>query len=121
MTKKRKTATNRGESKTIKNLDEARKLQSFREELPAALRDDILNGTTAEDLMKKYETIAVARLIQILQTETDSGKALGAAKEVLDRIQGKPTQKQEVEHRYQKLQDEELDSVLETLISESDD
>jgi hypothetical protein len=117
----KKKQFNPDERKRIKDLDEATRLAAFRENLSDSIKRDLEKGLDAEQLMSKYESMAVARLITILQTEPDSGKALGAVKELLDRIQGKPTQKQEVKHQYEKLQDDELDAVLNTMLDEDKD
>lgn len=103
------------------NLDEAARIQAFRENLSDSIKRDLEAGLSAEEMMAKHESLAVARLITILQTEADSAKALPAARELLDRVQGKPTQRQEVKHQYEKLADEELDSLLSTMIEDTKD
>lgn len=106
------------QARMIRNLEEAKRIEAFRENLSDSIKRDLEAGMNAEELMAKHESLAVARLVTILQTEPDSGKALAAARELLDRVQGKPTQKQEVKHQYERLQDEELDAVLKTMLDE---
>lgn len=118
---RRPKGNNYRERDRLESIDQARKLMAFKESLPKYLLDDITGGLGPDEIMKKYEVAAVARLIHILNSEEDSTKALNAAREILDRVQGKPTQKQEVKHRYEKLKDDELDSVLDTLLEEDDE
>lgn len=76
-------------------------------------------GKTAEELYRLFADDAAARLIQIAITSPDQGKALAAAQDILDRTAGKATQKTQVEHKYEKLKDEELDALLRSKLAES--
>jgi hypothetical protein len=64
------------------------------------------------------ESYAAARSISIALTETDSTKALSGVKEILDRSKGKAKERVDVEHRYSKLKDEEIDALLESKFEE---
>lgn len=50
--------------------------------------------------------------------EPDSKTALAAVKELLDRLEGKVTEKKEVTHAMAKLKDEELDALVLTALDE---
>jgi hypothetical protein len=93
-------------------LDEIEQLLELKESLLPQLRKDLKAGLTGDEIYEKYKAIAAARVVSIVATEVDSGKALAASKEVLDRSGGKAAEKKEVTHRYGKLKDEQLDSVL---------
>jgi hypothetical protein len=82
------------------------------------IRDDIKKGLTPKQLREKYAPLAQARVISDMLTSDDAGKALAAAKDVLDRIEGKATEKKEVSHRFADVSDKELDAILK---SEEDD
>ena len=95
-------------------LDELAAFREFKEEVLPFLREAIEKGWSREqiDAHPKIQAMLAARQISIALTEKDSAKALAAIRDQRDRTQGKPTEKKEVEHRYAKLKDEELDSLL---------
>ena len=111
---------NREQLKAAQLSDDITDFEQFREELLPALRADLKKGLDAETLYRKYQAYAAARGVTIAMTSTDEGKALQAVKEILDRSQGKATEKKEVTHRLSKLSDKELDSVLITQLEEYD-
>jgi hypothetical protein len=102
----------RAEERAVRSIDDLQAFDDFVKELLPALRNDLSAGLTADDLYKKYQSIAAARSIQIAMSEIDSGKALSAVKDILDRTQGKATERSEVTHRLDKLPDEQLDALL---------
>lgn len=76
------------------------------------IRKDIKAGLTAKQLQVKYAALAQARVISEMLTNADGGKAIAAAKDLLDRVDGKATEKKEVSHRFAEMSDKELDAVL---------
>lgn len=84
------------------------------------LRQAITEAWPAEKIYKMAEAHAAARNVTIALTEEDSGKALSAIKELMDRSKGKATEKQEVTHTYSKLKDEDLDALLESKLKEEE-
>jgi len=113
--------SNRNEIQTVNNLDLLRQFEDFQANVLPGVRKDVLSGMDAETLYKKYAHLAAARAITIAASEMDSGKALAAAKDILDRSTGKATEKREVTHKYGNLTDEELRSLVATQLSEADD
>lgn len=101
-------------------VDSLAQFEQFKAEILPALQEELLKGTDAEVLVKKFDSHAVARIISIVMTEKDSGKALAAAKEILDRSQGKAAQKVETTHRFEKLDDNELDALLKSRLTEEE-
>lgn len=91
--------------------------EEFRNSLLPALRADLMSGMSPDEMRKKYKAIIQARLIQTAIT-ADDGAALSAAKDILDRSDGKATEKKEVTHRLSELSTEELKAIL---ISEEQD
>lgn len=92
--------------------------EAFVKDIPQELRQALLDGKPAAEIYQKYTNMAAVRVVQILATETDSAKALAAAKELLDRTYGKAVEKKEVTHSLEQLEDQELDALL---LSELDD
>ena len=102
-------------------LDELKEFDEFKEKLLPAIRKDLTSGMSAEEIRKKYEAVVQARSIITAVTDKDSGKALAAAKDILDRSSGKATEKKEVTHKFSDLRDEELDAVLQSELQDLDE
>lgn len=107
-------ATHRAVSLSDKIAD----YEDFEENILPALKKDLKSGMTPKQLREKYSSIIQARQITSALTEKDTAKAGAAAKDILDRAEGKATEKKEVTHRFSEMSDKELDAVLK---SEEDD
>lgn len=105
----------------VRMIDDLASHEEFKKTILPVLQAEVANGTPAEELAARFQTHAVARLITIILTETDSGKSLAAVRELLDRVQGKPVQKSEQTHKFEKLKEEELDALLASKLSELKD
>lgn len=116
----------RGGAKRTGNAEEAKRDKLHRDlaqfddyqTILATIRKDIKNGLTPKQLREKYAPLAQARVISDMLTNENAGMALAAAKDMLDRIEGKATEKKEVSHRFSDVSDKELDAILK---SEEDD
>lgn len=102
-------------------LDELAMFQQWKAEILPEIRAMLLNGASTKDLLNKYSRHAAARIITTAITDPDSAKALTAAKDILDRIQGKATERKEITHAMSQLSDEQLDALLLTQISEGEE
>lgn len=116
--KNRQTLKNTEESKRVQFLDQLAEYQSFIRDLPKELRNALLDGKPADAIYKKYENVAAVRAVQIMMTEPDSGKALAAVKDVLDRTQGKAIERKLVKHHLEELPDKELDAIIMSELNE---
>lgn len=110
--KRHKRHTNVAEKRMENFLENLSEFQAFLKDVPMELRKAILNGDSPDALYQKFSHIAAVRAIQIAFSEPDSGKALAAAKEILDRSQGRATEKKEVRHKFDHMSEEELDAIL---------
>lgn len=86
--------------------------ETFRNELLPMLRKDVLEGMAPEAMRKKYEAFTQARQIMEALTNPDARVALAAIDKMQDRVEGKPTEKREVTHKFDNMSDKELDAVL---------
>lgn len=110
------------EERTIEALGDLAEFERFQAEVLPKLRDAVLNkGASAKDILDMVQTVAAARLGTMVVTEQDSGKALAAIKDILDRTQGKATEKREISHKFEKLKEEELDALLQSRLNEVED
>lgn len=105
----------------VRKIDDLAAYEQFKSEILPYLRDAIQRGATAEEIYRKAEALAAARAVTIAATETDTGKALSAIKDILDRSGGKATDRKVIEHRYKDLSDSELDAMLLSESEEVDD
>lgn len=107
-----------------KALDDLAEFEEFKQSILPALRLELTKGSSAEDIYKKFEAHAAARGITIAMTETDSGKALSAIKDILDRVGGKAKERSEVTHRLTNAPEEQLDALIRSkleAVSDSDE
>ena len=102
----------RNEYKMAKTIDDAREFDDFRQDVLPKIRKMLKDGKSTEEIIKFTESYAAARVATIALTDEDSGKALAAAKDLLDRSIGKAKERQEIEHKYSKLKPDEIDSLL---------
>lgn len=118
----RKKPTNKqSEDKMARLMEEKALFDEFRNTILPGLQRDLLAGKSADEILQSNEAVAAARLVTIATTEPDAGKALAASKALLERVSGKPTEKRDVTHKYEKLKDEEIDAVVATLLEEDQD
>ena len=93
-------------------LDALQKFEDFSTKILPALQKDLLSGMGAKELREKYAAIIQARQITTAILSQDEGRASVAAKDVLDRTEGKATERKEVTHKFADLPDEELDAII---------
>jgi len=100
------------ETRMLNSLKELDEFYKFREEILPVLRKALEDGLSAESIYAKYQAYAAARAVSIAATEVDSGKALAAIKDILDRSGGKAKERSEVVHKLADLPEEQLDSLI---------
>lgn len=100
------------EAKQMRLHDKLVAFEEFEQQILPALVKDLKSGMTPSQLREKYDSIVQARAITTALTEADSGKAMTAVKDILDRTHGKAVEKKEVTHRLQEVSDQELDAII---------
>lgn len=96
----------------VRNLDELAMQEELFSGVLLGIRKDIKEGLSAEDILQKYAHIAAARVVTVALTDADSGKALAASKDILDRHLGKAREKKEITHKLDKVDEKQLDAIL---------
>lgn len=76
------------------------------------LKEDIARGMDAISLAKKYAALAQARIVTTALTEQDSGKALAASQDIVNRAHGRATERRELRHALAESSDSELDAII---------
>lgn len=105
-------AVNPEEERMARIMTKLEGYEEWQKDVPALLKKAILEGKDASQLYEQFSSVAAVRVIQILMTEGDSGKALAAAKELLDRQYGRATEKKIVRHQFDDMPDDDLDAIL---------
>lgn len=116
--KRNKRGPGRVMDKMAHIVDSLAEYESFRQTLLPKIREDLQEGLEAEDILKKYQAYVAARLVSIALANPDASQAQAAAKDILNRIQGKPTENKKVEHKFENLDDKELEAILQTELSD---
>lgn len=100
------------EENTVNGIDELAVYDELMSGVLLAVREDIKKGLDAEAILAKYAGLAAARVTTIALTDLDSGKALAASKDILDRALGKARERKELTHKLDKVDDKQLDAIL---------
>ena len=104
--------TNEIQNTRARNIDELAIHDDLMIGVLGAVKKDLAAGLTGVQIMEKYSSLAAARIVSIAATEADSGKALSAAKDLMDRVHGKAREVKDVTHRLAQVEDKQLDALL---------
>jgi hypothetical protein len=114
--------SNKGHEERAANIHrDLAEFEEFRETMLKAIRKDIRTGMKAKALREKYAAILQGKLITDALTSEDVKTTAVIAKDVIDRVEGKATEKKEVTHKFKDLKDEELDAILKSEIEDLED
>lgn len=113
-TRKNKRSPDAPLEQMVRSVDNLAKFEEFSSLILPALQQDLKAGLSTEDLLKKYSKFAAARALTLALTEDDGGKALAAAKSIIEHDIGKAKEKKEVKHQFEELADEEIDAALQS-------
>ncbi len=102
----------REEYKMEKHLEKMEQFEEFQREILPDLQKMLKEGKSSEEIRKFANAYVTARMVTIALTDGDASKAIAAAKDILDRDEGKAKERTEHTHRFEKLKDEELDSLI---------
>jgi hypothetical protein len=112
---------NTPEHRVAQIIDDLAEFEEFRTTVLPELRRLIKTGAPSKEILERGRALVAARLVTIAAIDPDSKTALAAAKELLDRVDGKVVEKKEVKHAMANLKDEELDALVLTALDNSDE
>lgn len=95
-------------------LSKLEKFEEFEKDILPKLRKMLAGGASAQEIAEFSAAAAMGRTVTIAITSTDEGKALSAAKDVIDRAQGKAKESVETTHKFEKLEEDQLDALLQS-------
>lgn len=97
---------------SARSLDELAVYEEMTSGLLKELRADLLQKKSPEEILAKYAHFSAARIVTIASTDADSGRALAAAKDVLDRVGGKAVERKQIQHKLQNVDPKQLDAII---------
>jgi len=98
-------------------VDDIIAYEKFKEEVLPAIRRDVESGSmTTQELLEKYSTLVAAKQLTVALRDGD----VATIRDILDRTQGRPIQKEELTHKYESLSDEELDALMHARLREQE-
>lgn len=116
----RRRARNNVEAKMVKAIDDLAEFQEFRTKLLPAIRTSLKDKQTPKEILELARSYAAARIALVMAMDPDNKTALAAAKDLLDRTEGKAIERKEFKHQLSQLKDEELDALLESKLKDVD-
>lgn len=97
-----------------RRIDELDEFEQYRQEILPLLRDAIKRKKTSKEIRALVQSYLTARIATIALTEQDSGKALAAARDLVDREEGKAVERKHIKHTLDELSDQELTALLQS-------
>ncbi len=101
-------------------IDDLNEFEEFKKSLLPALKAMVQRKAPPEEILATVQSLAAAKLGTMI-VRSDTKHTMAAIQEVLNRTIGKPTEKVETTHRFEKMKDEELDSLLKSRLKEVSD
>lgn len=109
------------EAKMSTALEDLSEFESFKRDLLPKIRQALKDGKKPEEIMNLAKSLAAARVATIAAFDLDSKTALTAARDLLDRTEGKAKETKEIRHAMANAKDEDIDAVLLTALSDDED
>jgi hypothetical protein len=103
---------NNAETKIVRDIEELAEFQAFKDSILPKLQKMLKSGAGDQEILDWAKSFAAARLASIVLAEPDSGRALAAVKDLLDRTRGKAKEVKELTHRMSALPDTDLNALL---------
>jgi hypothetical protein len=96
----------------VNMVNDLAEFEDFRKQFLPMIQKDLREGKTVKELRGKYQALLTARVIQIGLMEADASKALAAIRDTLDREEGRAVERKAVAHRFEGMDEKELDALL---------
>lgn len=94
-----------------RNIDDLADYDEYRATIVPQVRKMLQAGATSKEILEKFKPYVTARLVNTALIG-EPGFAISAAKEVLDRVDGKVTTTLDLKHKYDSLSEEQLDAII---------
>lgn len=101
-------------------MDELSEFEEFKQKFLRRIQEALKQGKDSKEILDMAKAMAAGRLATTVVLELDSQRATAAAKDILDRTDGRAKETKEVTHKFDKLADEELDSLVMSLAEQDE-
>lgn len=101
-------------------LDNLKRFEDFEETVLPQIQKMMKDGKSSKEILEFGAQLAAARTVKEV-LNPDAGRALTAAKDILDRADGKAKETKEHTHKFSELREEELDALINSRLSEISD
>ena len=98
--------------------DKLAAVEDYTQNVPAALRRLLENKASPQDILDFAASLAAARMVTELGG-TDAARAITVAKDILDRTQGKAKESVTTTHKFDKLDDAQIDALIHSKLREA--
>lgn len=109
------------ENSLVEAIDQLAIFEEFKASLLPKLQEALLSGKPPKEILEMSRAYAAARIASMAALEQNPALALAASKDLLDRTEGKATERKELVHRLGKMRDEELDAMVLSALADGDD
>jgi hypothetical protein len=99
------------DNKLVELADDLKEFEEFKISILPVLRDMVTAKAPPAEILEMVQSLAAAKLGTMI-VRSDGKNTLAAIKEVLDRTQGKATEKIEQTHKFENMKEEQLDALL---------
>lgn len=120
MGRPKKSATNNAENAMVRALDQLAGYENYRRDVAPHIRKLMESGASAQKILDSAKELAAVKLVEKALGGTGKDQMV-ALKELLDRTEGKATEKIEIKNKYDRLGDDELDALLASKLKELKD
>lgn len=100
------------ETDRARNIDDLALHDDLMGGILGSIKKDLQLGLPSDKILEKYAALAAARTVTIAATDADSGKALAASKDILDRVQGRAVERKQIQHKLENVDPSQLDALL---------
>ena len=118
---KRTNDGRRAEYAMHKLIDEKSQFEEFKEEILPKIRAMLKAGKTSVEIRAFTQAYVTARQVSIALGSVDEGAALKAIDSLTHQNEGKPKERSENIHKFERLPENELDAILASKLAELSD
>jgi hypothetical protein len=112
---------NHVEDTMIRSLDQLAAFEEFSQDIAPALRGLVKRRAKPEEIYNTVLSALAARQSTIALTSKKPAEALAAIIDIMNRVQGKPTERKEVKMELKDASDDVLDAKLKSLMTQEAD
>lgn len=99
----------------IRNVELLQEFEQFKTAILPAVAEDLKRGLSAEDILRKYQAVAAAKMVSLIPSEREG---YAASRDILDRSLGKAIERKAIKHQFEELDERQLDAMIESKLKD---